>query len=364
MSKRTIAFFFVLLLSQFVCAQDKIRIGYITHDQPISFDHNQKADGIMPDLIRKVLFKIDPNYEKNVSWIPFNDELVGEEQFKNNQLDFLLGEYSNVDINSHDIGVGISIYNDPIYLVAKKKHLSLGGLFNLIWNDLLKKALAYSLGLIILFTIIIYVLESKKHPQMKDGTRREAFSFTFFTITACFLRDLVYEPVTNAARFFYGAWMIISLFLITVITSVVTSTIILSTTDKTLRSLDLAQIKNQEIAYVYAHKSHKILIDNIDAKAHGYKSIKEIFSNIMAESIYYAAIPESVIHSYNHKNIDMLVVSESPIGYESYKILISPKLKTEYINQFNSLLVDVMLEENMYRLCSKYTDMPNHCNIV
>ena len=29
-----------------------------------------------------VLFKIDPNYEKTVSWVPFNDELVAEEQFK------------------------------------------------------------------------------------------------------------------------------------------------------------------------------------------------------------------------------------------------------------------------------------------
>lgn len=356
--------YFTLFLSQVVCAQDNIRIGYITHDQPISYELNQKADGIMPDLIRKVLFKIDPNYEKTVSWVPFKDELVAEEQFKNNQLDFLLGEYSNADINSREIGVGIPIYDDPIYLVAKKKQLSMVGLFHLIWNDLLTKALLYSLGLIILFTVIIYFLESKKHPQMKDSSRREAFSFTFFTITACFLRDLVYEPVTNAARFFYGAWMIISLFLITVITSVVTSTIILSTTDKTLRSLELSQIKNQEVGYVSAHHSHEILIDNIDAKAHGYHSINEIISNIISENIYYAAIPESVLHSHNHEYDDMLVVSEMPIGYESYKILISPKFKTEYINQFNSVLVDVMLEENMYRLCSKYTDMANHCNIV
>ena len=354
----------MLAIIQIGHAQDSLKIGYITHDQPLTYQLNNEAIGIMPELMHKTLFKMDPNYKKHITWIAFEDGVSAEAAYVNNQLDFLLGKYSYADINKNDSGLGISIYNDPIHIVAKKKNLTITGLVALIWNDLLKKTLAYSLLLIILFTVVIYVLESDKHPQMKDSTRREAFSFTFFTITACFLRDLVYEPVTNAARFIYGAWMIISLFLITVITSVVTSIIIISTTDKSLRSLDFEKIKNQEIAYISAHHSNEILIQNINAKAKGYHSIKDIITNLLDENIYYAAIPESVLHSHNHEYNDFIIVSESPIGYESYNILISPKFKPEYISQLNQALVDTMLNENMYHLCSKYTNIPNHCNII
>lgn len=353
-----------LFVSQLSLAQNTLRVGYITHDEPIAYAFNNEPQGIMPDLFSKVLNKMGSNYIKTVKWIPFDDEEEAEKQFINKELDFLLGEYSNADIDPHMLGVGVPIYDDPIFIIAKKKSLSIFDLFNLIWSDLLKTALIYSVGLIVLFTLIIYYVESTRHPHMRNSTRREGLWFTFFTVTACFLRDLVYEPVTNMARFFYGAWMIISLFLITVITSIVTSTIILSSTDSTIRTLELNHLTHQPIAYITAHHSHEILISNIEGVPKGYHSLDEIVNALDKEEILYAAIPESVFDALYHRSKVKIVKSKSPIGYESYKILISSALPKAFIDQFNDYLVDTMLAVNMYRLCSQYTDKPNHCNII
>ena len=125
------------------------------------------------------------------------------------KLDFLLGDFAYSGRDSlTDFSISLPVYIDEFVVITKVTPKSLAAIISIIWDDLLKHAIILSFVLMIIFSALLYIFESRVHPNMKDAALFERTSYCFFMVAACYLRDLVYDPVTNAGRILMSIWMI------------------------------------------------------------------------------------------------------------------------------------------------------------
>ncbi|MAH61454.1 MAG: hypothetical protein CMF42_04100 [Legionellales bacterium] len=328
-----------------------------------TYDHSiQTVSGLSVDLTNELLdAEFLDHYQKK--YIIYSDHIQAKSDLEKNKIDILLGDFtSSIKVSQYSI----PFFLDEIVILSFSKILSFNEIIKIIWNDLVQDILLFSIFLIILFSILLYYFENKVHPHMKDSSFIERLSYSFFMVTACFLRDLVYDPVTNTGRIIMGIWMIISLFLITIVTSVITSSVITLTHFNDSDLSDYRDLHQQRVGYVVYEPSQFEALKTISAIPIPYNDYQSLQKAIFNHEIYYAAVSKLIVTDLlKHEIIDrnQLSISNLVIGFESMSILISEKFGKKYSLPLKKSFDEIDANGKIFNLCQQYLDHPQNCNL-
>ncbi len=339
-----------------------INIGFMDDDYPASYDLDGKRYGITYDLFQNIAdkLKLDANY------INYHSQEDAISDLSSGKLSVLLGGF--VHDRSYEEK---SIVHSPVFffdediVISPKETLSFTNIIEMIWTDLLKNTIIFSIAISILVWLLLLIFEGRKHNDLKKMKFFEKLSYMFFQVWACFLRDLIYNPATNVGRIIMSFWMFFSILMITVVTSILTSTIIILNTDSVSPIKGSRELHFKDVGYIKGHHSSELAISLVGGHAHSYEYIGGALTDIIKNDIDYAVLSKTTLNDYlfyksDYK--DKIVLSNVTVGYEGWVILYNKNDKIYY--DINREIIHFVEEGNLYPICSKYITHPEHCLVM
>ena len=358
---------FFLFLSSFLYAQD-VHIGFMSGEAPVSYvTYHDNLTGIGYDLIQDIQSRTDISTRYHVYHHP--DDALS--MLNENKINMLIGPFSD-DITSQYTNTVTShpYFIDELVLVIPKHSIYLGSLNAVIWNGLLERTLLFALILASIFTLLLYCFESQVHPHMKKCSIPEKISYCVFTIFACFCRDLLYDPVTSIGRLLVSIWMVISVILITVITSIVTSSIIFLHEHGPDDIKDFVELKQQNVGYIDGDEMAKNLLKELYTRPRSYETPENLLMALVDEELPYAVLPKSQYQYYVQANRYLrngTTLTKMTLGYKKWVVVLNKHFAHSLHHNQNFLtVIDTIIDHDvkeltMFKLCKRYIDAPSHC---
>lgn len=340
-----------------------LTIGYMEHDSPASYSLSGEPRGIAVDLFKATQERLG----LTARWVPYRTHQEGLNALSQKNIDMLIGVFVH---DQQHAQVGIT--ETPIYfidtdiIIAPKGTLSFASVLYLIWNDLLQNTLLFSFFAGLLFWILLYLCEGTKHPELKKMPFTEKLSYTFFEIWACFLRDLLYSPVTNIGRLLMSVWMFLSVILITVVTSIMTSTIIILHTGAQAHITKPEVLHQHHVGYLVGHHSTAEAILLSGGYSQPLDDMAEVVEAVAtSRSIPYGVVSKTMLVDYllTYPEVKkQLTISAVPIAYEGWVLLMQqdhplyPAMK--------AALLDAIGSGRLYGICAMHVSHPEHCLVM
>lgn len=222
MFKILITSFFLLLFSHASLAAEPLIVGVMTQEDPISYFRGGKAEGIAVDIFKAVAKKSNVSYQ----FVPLHSEREGYEMLMANKLDAALGIFTLNSLHFGDVFYSSPYFINTVGVVVPDSHVSFSRAIKEIGNPLFVGTFIWALFFLLLFTFILWLIEHKAHPQLRQLNFVAGLGYAMWDILSSFLRDLVYEPATTAGRVVMSLWLMCSVIFMTVLASIVTATII------------------------------------------------------------------------------------------------------------------------------------------
>ena len=350
---RLLYVFLIYLSYSFVCAGSAsnfadVQVGILTDNAPASsISLSGEADGIgvrlFYDIIKDLPINIVPVY--------FHDRRVAIEAMKSNAIQVLLGSFEeDPELSPYNVTSTLPYLIDELSITSMKKNITLPEIMALVFNPMFRTVLFLSLFTGVIFTLILYFLEKDKHPHFKNCTNTEKISYCFFTIFSCFFRDLLYDPVTSLGRLLFSVWMIISVFTITILSALITSSVLflMNTGSQTLYSI--GDLRTYRVGILYGYPRLHMLLEKSGAEAVQYPDTTSLFQALRDHEIDYAAVGKTTLNKYydlHRQHESKMTTSNILLGYETWSL---------YVNQyygsivFERPLVELINEKiNLYR---------------
>ena len=339
-----------------------LQVGYMIEDPPASFNEikSEERKGIAVELFDTVTSSLD----LTVDYIPYHSHKKALHDLEQQEISVLLGAYTHdPQYQKRGINHSPSFFIDEDVIITTKKEISVSNIIEMIWTDLLKNTLIISLGISLLFWALLYFFEGSKHEHLKHCTRTEKLSYTFFLFCSCFLRDLIYDPVTNAGRILMSLWMIISIMMMTVITSILTSTIILISADNAHTVQHASDLHLKRVGTLKGHHSTSFAVKMAGGKSVDYHELSRLLSGVENGEIPYAVVGKTMILDYltMHPEYDSIVVTNTSVGYEHWVILYTTHLNQQLRQKIDKEIIHVIETGKLYPICAKYILHPEHC---
>lgn len=340
-----------------------LTVGYMEYDSPASYTLSGEPRGIAVDLFKATQEKL----RITTRWVPYHTHEEATTALSNKHIDVLVGAFVH---DQHHAQAGIT--ETPVYfidtdiIIAPKGTLSFADVLNMIWNDLLQNTLLFSLFAGLIFWVLLCVFEGSKHPELKEMGLAEKMSYTFFEIWACFLRDLLYRPVTNIGRVLMSLWMFLSIILITVVTSIMTSTIIVLHTGSQTHITKPQVLYQQNVGYLAGHHSTAEAILLAGGRSQPIDDIGGVVEAVaINHSIPYGVVSKTMLVDYllAYPEVkEQLMISSVPIAYEGWVLLAQQDLSL--YSAMKAALLDVIDDGRIYGICAMYVSHPEHCLVM
>lgn len=338
-------------------------IGYMHEDAPIAYTYQKNPTGIAVDLLQKSLSQ---SCIINYQFIPYTNHHHALDDLTNNKIAILLGDFIfNNALAKEGIQATQPFFVDKNVLFTSVDELSFSNVFSIMWSKLLSDSLLFSFLTSIVVCVALFFIEGRKHPQLKDSDDFEKCSYTVYQVWCCFLKDLIFDPVTNLGRLVMSAWIIFSLIMMTVITSLVTSNIILLNTDSSTRIPSPAVMYFKSSGYLYGHNNLKQAIEHAHGISKAYNSLHQLVESVFRRNTDIGVASKIQLNSFLELHQDFkekLIVSDVAIAYENFVALFSPALsKTLLKSQLYQAVHYIVEGQHFYHLCQKHTAYPEHC---
>jgi polar amino acid transport system substrate-binding protein len=358
---------FLLFSIQLCCAHISLNVGILTEDAPAAYVTSSGiVNGIGPDFIRK----ITQDLPIPTKFIQFNDRKKAYDEMKKNNIQLLVGSFEeDLTLEKYNVVNTQPYFIDQVIVVSKKYELSIFEILALVFNRMFILTLTICLLLGVVFTFLLYFMEKDQHPHLQNCSRFEKLSYCFFTIFSCFFRDLLYDPVTTTGRTLFGVWMIISVFAITVISAIITSSILYLMDHGTEVVRSTNDLKNTEVGVLYGQNRLEDLVKQSGGKVLIYNNIEDAISALIEGKIEHFAAAKTNINKFfdaHYKMQKEVTVSNTSLGYETWVILGNEyfgqlTFDRAFVKTVNSSLQKFRNDFTMFNICSRYTDHPEMC---
>ena len=360
-----------LLFSQIIFAAYQssipVKIGILTNDPPASYTTSTGLiNGIGPDFIDK----ISGDLPVKIDYIKFDNRKTAIQAIKNNDIQLLVGSFeADKDLAKYNITNTKPYFIDQINIVSKKYELSIMEILNLVFNKLFLLTLFICFVVGIFFTILLYFVEKDSHPHFKDCSRFEKLSYSFFTIFSCFFRDLLYDPVTTFGRTLFGIWILISVFSVTVLSAIITSSVLYLMDKGTETLYNTSDLKTTQIGVIFGQKRLEDMIKKAGGKPVIYDTMSLAFDALIDNKINYFAAGKTNLSKFLDRNYEIkeqISVSKVSLGYETWVILSNQYygqiiMDETLVNILDKSLYKYRNDFTMFNICSRYIDHPELC---
>ena len=339
-----------------------INVGFMYADAPVTYNLDGKRYGIAYDLFQNIADKL----KLNVNYINYDSHKDAISDLSSGKLSVLLGAF--VHDTSYEEK---NIIHSPVYfvdediIISPKETLSFASVFAMMWTDLLKNTILFSVAVSVFVWLLLLIFEGRKHDDVKKMKFFEKLSYMFFQVWACFLRDLIYNPATNAGRIIMSAWMFFSILMITVVTSILTSTIIILNADSVSNVKNPRELHFKDIGFLEGHHSSELAISLVGGHAHSYEYIGDVLTDIITGDIDYSVLSKTTLNDYlfyKSSYKDKIVISNITTSYEGWVLLYNKNDKI--YSDINRELVHFVEAGDLYPICSKYISHPEHCLVM
>jgi ABC-type amino acid transport substrate-binding protein len=343
--------------------EEIINIGYIAGDSPASYYIDGRRSGIAVELFEQITDKL----KLNVNFHSYLSHEKAIQDLSDNKISALLGafvhdpKYENMNIIHSP-----AFFIDEDIIIAPVSELSFVAVYEMIWTPLLQKTLLFSFLASIIFWLLLFLFEGSRHPDLKNRNIFEKLTYTFFQIWACFLRDLLYDPVTNAGRILMSMWMFFSIIMITIATSIMTSTIILLNTKHNNLVSHVNDLHYQNVGFLGGHHSSEYSISVVGGHTKPYEYIGNLLMDLSAnKNIDYGVVSKTTLSDYflykpyYKKDI---IISTVAVGYEGWVLLYNKDFSA--VDKINSELVHLVERGEFYGICAKHISHPEHCLVM
>ena len=339
-----------------------INVGFMYADAPVTYNLDGKRYGIAYDLFQNIADKL----KLNVNYINYDSHKDAISDLSSGKLSVLLGGFvHDASYEEKNIIHSPVFFVDEDIIVGPKETLSFASVLAMMWTDLLKNTILFSVAVSVFVWLLLLIFEGRKHDDVKKMKFFEKLSYMFFQVWACFLRDLIYNPATNAGRIIMSAWMFFSILMITVVTSILTSTIIILNTDSVSPIKSSRELHFKDVGYLSGHHSSHFAISLLGGHAKEYDGYDEFLTGVAKKDVDHGVLGKTDLYDYlsKHSNFkDLIVVTNLAVSYEGWVLLYNKNDKI--YSDINRELVHFVEAGNLYPICSKYISHPEHCLVM
>ncbi|MEC8063458.1 MAG: hypothetical protein VX112_01255 [Pseudomonadota bacterium] len=198
----------------------------------------------------------------------------------------------------------------------------------------------------------------------------EKISYCFFTIFACFCRDLLYDPVTTTGRLLVSIWMVISVILITIITSIVTSSIIFLHQNGPDSMRDISELSQKKVGFVSGDYTTRTILDELSVQAEPMQDPNALLQAVAADRLQYVVLPKSQYEfqiKKDRKLRNLTTLTSTNIAYKPWTFAVNKDYartmlsdKT-YIDTIDNIIDTTVHNLGLYTICRRYLSAPSHC---
>ena len=344
-----------------------VKVGVLENDSPAAMKRfSGNPGGIGYELASNIMndLPIRPEY------IYFKGRRDATEAIKKNQIQVLVGAFEeSPELAAYNIGYTTPYFIDELAVTTIRKGIEMDEILSLIFNDLFLITLGGALLTGLVVASLLFFIEKDRHPHLKDSSTFEQFSYSMFTVYSCFFRDLLYDPVTSAGRILFGVWIILSVFVITILGALVTSSVLhlMNHSGHSIHRID--NLRGSRTGILYGQARLESLLQKTGVKTEVFNNITEMVDALKNKKLDNIATSRSNLQEYYNTFPDQsksLVTSQVTLGYEAW---------TLYLNKyygnivFGRPLIDIYNDKiNKYRndfrlhtICSHYIADPSHC---
>jgi len=340
-----------------------ISAGYISGDAPASYNIDGKRSGISVELFDS----ISKQMGLKVNYHAYYSHSKALQDLSENKINILIGAFvHDTKYKNMDIVHSPAFFIDENIIISPVSDLSFSAVYEMIWTPLLQKTILFSFLASIIFWFLLFLFEGSRHPDLKKKNFFEKLTYTFFQIWACFLRDLLYDPVTNAGRILMSLWMFFSIIMITIVTSIMTSTIILLNGGHNSLVGSVNDLHYQNVGFLEGHHSSEYSIAVVGGHTKPYEYIGDLLADLSArKSIDYGVVSKTMLDDYllykpSYK--ENIVISTVATGYEGWVFLYNKNFSG--ISGINNELVHLVESGEFYGICAKHISHPEHCLVM
>ena len=372
MAIRLLIFLLSIALSAGSCASYEnnlvpVSVGILTDDAPASsITLSGEPDGIAVHLFKDIVgdmpIKIQPVF--------FHDRRLAIEAIKSNTIQVLIGSFDeDPSLADDNIAATIPYLINELTITSLKKSISLFEISTLVFNSLFITVFLFSMSLGLLFTLMLYLLEKDKHPHFKHCSNTEKISYCFFTVFSCFFRDLLYDPVTSMGRLLFSVWMVVSVFTITILSALITSSVLflMNTGSQTLYSV--GDLRNHSVGHLFGYPRLETLLKKSGASTEKYSDITSLFAALRNGDVEYIALGRTSLDKYyqlHQKHESLMTTSDILLGYETWSLYVNKSYGSIVFEKplrdtINKKISDYRNDFHLFELCSLYIDTPEQC---
>ena len=344
-----------------------IHVGVLTDDAPTSFvTSSGELSGIGIELFNRIYADLPVSRK----WVHYSDRRKALEDIKNNKIQLLIGSFEEDNsVHEHNITQTLPFFIDPIVIVSTKVELSLSEIMSLVFNRLFITILLGSLLLGILITLILFFLEKDSHPHMKNEKNPEKLSYCFFTVFSCFFRDLLYDPVTSLGRFLLGSWILFSVFVISVLSAIITSSILYLMDAGSEIIFHANDLREKKVGMLYGSNRLQKIMRQSDARINLYSNTNDMMQALANNEIAFAALGKTVLEKYIETRFDFkkkIQISSLALGYEAWVMFVNDDygqiiFDAPLSSKINYTINDYRNNLTMHQICSHYVKTPEQC---
>jgi|GEM_PF-5537035 len=281
-----------------------ISVGYLAYLPPVAYTKDEVPHGLAVDVFREATASLPVLLQ----WVPFHDHQLALEALSNQTVDALVGDFVHSNLYT-PLGIVESapFFVDEITIASPQPQLSLENIVQLAWTDLLQTTLIFSGIMAIICWLIMLVVEGERNAELLDKSYLERASILFFEVAACFLRDLLYAPVTHAGRVIFSLWMFFSVVMVTIILSIITSTIIIISTNSSKVVHSAYDLHLHYIGFLEGHETALKAITMAGGLAKEYHLFDDMFAAFARQDeIEHIAVGKTLMDDYRQDHPDIV----------------------------------------------------------
>jgi hypothetical protein len=341
----------------------RLSVGYLDYLPPVAYSTDDVPQGLAVDIFREA----SASMLVPIQWVPFQDHQSAIEALSKQQVDVLVGDFVHSRLYA-PLGIAESMpfFVDEIAVASPRPQLSIENMIELAWTDLLQTTLYFSGVMAVICWLLMLAAEGRRNPKFVDKSWLERASILFFEVAACFLRDLLYAPVTNVGRILFSLWMFFSVVMVTIILSIITSTIVIISTDSDKVISSAYDLHLHHVGFLEGHEASRKAITMAGGLAKEYHLFDTLFAAFDQQGgIEHAAVGKTALDCYRQDHPEVLEhvsTSSIAIGYESWVFLYRANLDGA---QKLEDAIGVFLEHGkQFAICQQYMRHPENCLVV
>jgi len=344
-----------------------VNVGILTDDAPassITLSGEPEGIGIslFKDIISELPIKIRPIF--------FHDRRLAIEAIKANNIQVLIGSFDeDATLTKDNITTTIPYLINELSITSLKKSITLYEILTLVFNPLFATVFFSSMSLGLVFTFILYLLEKDKHPHFRHCSNSEKISYCFFTIFSCFFRDLLYDPVTSMGRLLFSIWMVVSVFTITILSALITSSVLFLMNMGSQTLYNIGDLRNHSVGHLYGYPRLNTLLKKSGATTEQYNDITSLFAALREGEVEYIALGRTSLNEYyrqHRKHESLMTTSDILLGYETWSLYVNQSYGSivfdkPLLHTINERISQYRNDFHLFEICSHYIGTPEQC---